>query len=857
MINNCTRYTNPTEILELQKLYYTQLYASSKDNSNESGFQIDTYLQKIEIPMLSEESKDLCDKHITIEEVKEAVDNLANNKSPGPDGIPIEFYKMFWPEIGNLVLQSFLSAFDNGELTDSQKQGIITLIPKKGKDLTDLKSWRPLSLLNADYKIIAKTLGNRLKTALPEIISPDQVGYMQNRFCGENIRLIADVIDYCKYYQQSCCIFLADFEKAFDTVKWTFLAKILKNYGFGDNFQKWVSILYKNAMSCVTNNGYVSSYFNLYKGIRQGCPISALLFLLIAEIIALVLKQSKQVSGIRVEDQDIKLCQLADDMTLFLLDINSVQHAITLFEEFYRYSGLKLNKGKTEAFIIKGTAQFNKDHTLGIKWIDGPFKTLGTWFSCDNSEFLHLNTKTKMNCIQNIIMSWQPRCLTLKGKITVVKSLVIPHLLQVASALPLSDSFVHDLEVLLLNFVWNNKKHLIAKNVLSLPYELGGLKMVSIRDMVSAAKIMWIKRLANNIQANWKVLALHLMGLTRDRLLKRQQFKTIQNDIKTKFYANLLSTWCDFTSYKVESVCDFLTEPIFNNPCITINDNVLVDRNSKWEKAGIIKVSDILAEDRKTFVPKLALENKHNISISDMLYNQLTSLFSSIMKSLPKTTTSPMHKYQQFPKKCLAEISKVTSSQLNTYYAVKAYRSPSSQAKWIQYYPFLEALKWENIYTLPFKVVSDTYIITLQYKIIHRVFACSEQLYLWKIVESPLCIYCNSNENIEHFFYYCPDTQHFWQEVGTWLTRNMSYKIELTVLEVLFGLPNVDPKYYFAVNFVILIGKYSINKSKKQEEYLNLEKFLKCLKWKLKIERSIYQNQGRLPIFEKRFRLLN
>ena len=87
---------------------------------------------------------------------------MANDKSPGPDGIPTEFYKIFWSDIGASVFRSFTHAFDQGELSDSQKKGVITLIPKTDKDLTDLKSWRPLSILNTDYKIIVKVLGNRL-----------------------------------------------------------------------------------------------------------------------------------------------------------------------------------------------------------------------------------------------------------------------------------------------------------------------------------------------------------------------------------------------------------------------------------------------------------------------------------------------------------------------------------------------------------------------------------------------------------------------------------------------------------------------------------------------------------------------
>ena len=113
------------------------------------NFQCETnvYLDKVNIPTISNDSMSLCDLPITFEEVTAAVKCMANNKSPGPDGIPAEFYKFFWPDIGTYVYRSYLLAFEQGELCGSQKQGVITLIPKKDKDLTELKSWRPLSIL--------------------------------------------------------------------------------------------------------------------------------------------------------------------------------------------------------------------------------------------------------------------------------------------------------------------------------------------------------------------------------------------------------------------------------------------------------------------------------------------------------------------------------------------------------------------------------------------------------------------------------------------------------------------------------------------------------------------------------------
>ena len=102
---------------------------------------------------------------------------------------------------------------------------------------------------------MAKVLATRIKKALPEIIDSDLIGYMQGRFCGEKIRSISDIIDFCSFYKKSSLILLADFETAFDFVNLSFMKKCVSKYGFGKYFQKWISILYNNVVSCVTNNG--------------------------------------------------------------------------------------------------------------------------------------------------------------------------------------------------------------------------------------------------------------------------------------------------------------------------------------------------------------------------------------------------------------------------------------------------------------------------------------------------------------------------------------------------------------------------------------------------------------------------
>ena len=119
---------------------------------------------------------------------------MKHNKSPGNSGFTVEFYKVFWKDIGYFLIRSLNRGFLKGELSITQKQGVITCIPKGDKDKLLLKNWRPMSLLNVCYKIASGSIANRLKHLLTTIINEDQTGFLQNRFIGENTRLIYDIM---------------------------------------------------------------------------------------------------------------------------------------------------------------------------------------------------------------------------------------------------------------------------------------------------------------------------------------------------------------------------------------------------------------------------------------------------------------------------------------------------------------------------------------------------------------------------------------------------------------------------------------------------------------------------------------
>ena len=352
------------KILEEERTFYANLYSSCNNLLYNNSL-----LTNLNIPSVNNDDNNSLGSLISEKECYEAISSFANDKSPGSDGLPIEFYKTFWNEIKYLLCSVYNECFERNILPHSMRRSVITLLPKKGKNLLYLKNWRPISLLNNDYKILAKILSFRMKKVLSPLISHDQCGFLKGRFIGENIRLFIDIQNYCKVHNIHGLALCIDFEKAFDTVEWPFIYKCLRSFGFCEHFVRWVQLLYVDIEGCVINNGYSSNTFNIYRGVRQGCPLSPYLFILVVEILGCLVRQNKEIRGLKIYDNmEVKISQYADDTTIFLEpNEQNLTTCISVLDTFKEMSGLKVNVEKCNVIRL-GNFQMSLCQNIPFQW---------------------------------------------------------------------------------------------------------------------------------------------------------------------------------------------------------------------------------------------------------------------------------------------------------------------------------------------------------------------------------------------------------------------------------------------------------------------------------------------------------
>uniref|UniRef100_A0A671TWB6 Reverse transcriptase domain-containing protein n=1 Tax=Sparus aurata TaxID=8175 RepID=A0A671TWB6_SPAAU len=347
---HCLRSDNGSSLTEAAEIrrhathFYKELFKTElvEDLELESAFLAD-------LPQVRESSDSLLSADLTLDELRVALMSLDNGKAPGIDGIPVDFYKTFWPVVGEDMLEVFQESFRSGLLPQSCRRAVITLLPKKG-DLQDLKNWRPVSLLCRDYKVLSKALALRLREAMAEVVHVDQTYCVPGRLISDDITVIRHVLDISSSLGIETALISIDQEKAFDRVEHQYLWKTLAAFGFNPGFIARIQVLYCNVASILKINGSLAAPFAVQRGVRQGCSLSGMLYSLAIE--PFLHKLRKELSGVCFPGcpTAVKLSAYADDIMVVLntqVDIKVIEGNVELFNKL---SSSKVNWNKSEAF---------------------------------------------------------------------------------------------------------------------------------------------------------------------------------------------------------------------------------------------------------------------------------------------------------------------------------------------------------------------------------------------------------------------------------------------------------------------------------------------------------------------------
>ena len=835
-LNNGITVTDQQTIGKEMESFYSKLYKSELNYNKLDN----TFFTSEKIPTISNIERDIIDAPITIEECKITLNTFKKNKSPGNDGLTYEFYDKFWNIISNILIKSYHAAFEKGELTVSQRQAIITLLEKPGKDRQLLKNWRPISLLNLDYKILSKTLSLRIQKYLPNLIHENQSGFVEGRYIGDSVRAVQDMMAFTELNKKDGILLFIDFEKAFDTIEWTFLWRTLEAFKFGNVIIKWIRILYTQISSCIINNGTTSRYFALEKGVRQGDPLSPYLFILVIELLAIRLREDPEVVGLKIDGSMQKLSVYADDMTVAVTDIESAKRAFQVFKIFAQNSGLKMNMEKTEGMWL-GRQKNNLEEPLGILWPKEPIKALGIFHSYDQRACAKANFEDKIAKLIKQLHWWKARNLSLIGKIMIVKSLGISKFALVASLLHIPEDIIKRINTIIFSFIWNGKTDKVKRKILIQKYDLGGLKMIDFRNYVNAAKCVWIKKYLSSINTSWKRTFECFSKKENLALFLRSNFDI--NEVTKSlpdYYKDSILTW---HLLKSKGGREF----IWYNKDIKINKKTIY--NHRLFQAGLWTLEDL-------YVDKIVIQFhvwlKRGAMPNDFL------LWRGLVQKATKENLNSEIKfinrgYIQINNQS-KEIEGISQSDLNECFNRKDLQTLKksdfkAKVKHENIHGAISDNEWRCIFNLLRSVKSRNYVKDIQYKIIYRFLATNKLLYKMKKVVSQNCSFCHiAPESLEHLLYNCNMVMNFWLQVfGKWNEHLNTEHIDCNLKIVIFGLldrVNLSEKEAISLNLIILCAKSYIWTCKQNKNNLNVNSFMT----KLEEELTIVQQTG--PIHE-------
>ena len=661
---------------------------------------------------------------------------------------------------------------------------------------------------------------------------------MQDRYIGDNIRLIYDIIYYLQKDDRPGLLLCLDFEKAFDSLNWVFMFRVLRAFGCGPDFCKWISTFCNKIKSSVIVNGGLTSWFPVRRGCRQGDPISCYIFIMCVEIMAHMIRTNTEIKGIVIEGIENKLSQYADDTEIMLEgDEISFIETIHTIERFSDISGLVLNTGKSSAIWLgnkKNSHTVYMPH-LQMEWNPTTFKILGIWFTNDLKECVKLNFEYKFLEMQLLYKTWLKRQLTPIGRVAVLKSLILSKIIYLWLLLPNPpDDILSKIQNEIYQFVWDNKNDKISRKISIKNIVEGGIGIPDVRSYINALKLTWIRKLINT-KHKWRCI----IQTVNEKVLLIKKLGTCLgiNNNMNPFWKDVFNAY-NFMGKQIKSYCleEICSEPLF------CNNNILVGEKTvffpEWIEKDVYTIKSLLDNNGKFLSYKVFL-NIYKINVNFFKYlGCINAVIMFFRRSGIQMKNCNSNKYNTG--KVLNIICEHQKGAKLLYdVLVNNENKPNCCKKWES--RLKKKPEWKAVFQ-KIQNISEISLKWLQIRIVHRILGTNIILSRTGIEQNSNCTFCKlKRENIKHLFVDCSYTKHFWNEFAEAIKSKCNNAIKCLQFSehlIMFGCDN-NIKTDLVLDLLILFAKSYIYRCKTNKNLPNFSSFLEILRRRYEIEKYI------------------
>ena len=827
-------------LLKISEQYYTKLFTSTKTNSHTQNRLLQNVATKI-----SAADKKTLDAPLTLEELEKAVMALLSGKSPGPDGISAEFYKAFW----YLIKDRFLLYINTAKQTGFhayRNESTTTIIYKRKGEVYKLEYYRPIALMNVDIKILTKTLNSRLRPILPSIIHYSQTA-VQGRRIDYTVHMIRDLVDLINKEDSEGALIFLDQEKAFDRVEHEFLFKVMTAFGFGESFIDWIRVLYANASTKVKLNGYYTNSISLNRGLRQGCPLSPSLYVLIIELFALLLRNNPNIVGFKVGGEKIVSMHYADDATIVIKQNKCFKEVIKEIQFYEQASGARVNVEKTKGLWI-GKWKTRTDSPLGFTWTNENVKTLGVYFGNTNPAEITFNDIVPK--VKRSMNYWKQFHLSKFGKSRIVEIFHASRLWYASTFYPIPENLTKDLQASFKDYINfpRQKRPTVSEAEMKKLRLHGGIKLIDIQTKVQTSRCMWLldllhnKSLSSNLAVATTLVGTQKGGLQLVDIVFTNTFycnKLLQIP-NSSFYLEGLKATAKLTLSK--RIDDLNEEKIFYNPIFTDVHGKPLAITKRCEKQGIFHYRTIAQE-----YTKKALQVPYRAYVSN------------IFDKIARMDIAGKSQHTIFITSQQARISfgVITHKILYEELLRHTYLQHHSVEKWEN--KFDCEINWEKVWESINNPVTSEEVKTTIWEQVHLNDYCTYNYNKWHNKQElcPLCLELPQTKF--HLTLDCKITQNLWAEIEPHLTRLFQQPVSNE--EKIFGIVGNSPGVILR-NWLTFLLRHCVveqerigyhNKLGCQNELELKIKFNERAKSEVMAKYRIYANLGRTEYFEKIF----